>query len=76
MTRLKPPTMPPHLEEKFWRSLPKGARVTPPEDLQLHNFPLTLEDVREYEHARDFPDYGELLRYWNEEPERGGDEEC
>ena len=40
MTRLKPPTLPPHLEEKFWKSLPPGTRVTPSHELQVNNFPI------------------------------------
>lgn len=37
MSRLRPPKLPPHLEEKFWKSLPPGTRVTPMHELQLNN---------------------------------------
>lgn len=65
MTRLKRTDLPPHLHKKFWLGMPKGARVTPPQDLQLQNFP-----IEEPEHT--YPRWDEILRYNDE----GCDGEC
>lgn len=62
MSRLRRPDLTPHLEERYRKSLPAGARMTPPEDLQLQNFPR-----EEQEHS--YPRWDLLLDYWNEVPE-------
>ena len=67
MTRLRRPDLPPHLEEKFWRGMPKGTKVTPTQDLQLDNMPLDESACECVCHS--YPDYEAMLAYWNEVPE-------
>lgn len=61
-SRLKPPVMGNDLEERWRRSMPPGTKVTPPQDLQLQNFP---EEDREHK----YPRWDEMIRYWDEVPE-------